>query len=129
MLLRRDLGDGPLELHLWERSEFLDALIRLADNPAPENFQLMQQAAKAITTVGERHEHGELYCYLCDKPIARDLPPIVGLLRPEDRPLEAIAAFALCEPCRHEHADDREGLIEAISAACGTSRAPAPTVN
>jgi hypothetical protein len=58
---------------------------QLAANPTQKLFQLAQQAAQAVGTVGEHKAGGELYGYLCDEPVAVGLPPLIGFFRPEAR--------------------------------------------
>jgi hypothetical protein len=70
---------------------------------------------------------GELYCLLCEEPIAVDPPPIVGFLKLDD-PHPELCGFSGCKSC-FLAADGPEEAQEMVSAAYGGTIGPDPSYN
>jgi hypothetical protein len=72
----------------------------------------------------ERKRRGELFCILCDSPIALDLPPIVGFVKPDES--SRLCGFSVCEAC-FLATETREELTNMVGEAFGGTIAPNPS--
>jgi hypothetical protein len=114
-ILRRRFGDTPLELHLFSLCSVEPPV--WGDRVSIWRFQV-------ALAVFERQKRGELFCIGCDEPVAVQLPPVVGFVRPEDRDSE-LAVLAVCETCLRA-TDGQEDLANMVSEALGRVVAPEP---
>jgi hypothetical protein len=76
--VKRRLGSAELNLYIFP---LIETVIRL---PKSQDDLLAIWKLQIGHLTLERMARGELYCLLCEEPIAVDPPPIVGFLKPGD---------------------------------------------
>jgi hypothetical protein len=118
--LKRRFGTVALDLHLFPL-ESIDLPRSQADLPLA-----MWKLQIGLETL-ELRARGKLFCVCCDGPIAVDLPPVVGFLKP-DAPRSELCGIAVCVTC-FRVAGSPEELTEMVQAAVGGVPAPVSPPN
>jgi hypothetical protein len=119
--VRRLLGDAPLDLCLFP-------LTAIEPPKSQDDLPLAVWRLQVGLETLQRQSCGELFCVVCDGPIAFGLPPLVGFVR-GDKPNSGLCGFAVCETCLNTAKNDVDALTAMVSEAfCGTL-APAPLCN
>ena len=108
--LRRRFGGAPLDLCIFPLSA-------IKPPRSPADLPLAMWRLKIGLETLERQGRGELFCVVCDEPIASAPPPLVGFVRADD-PKSELCGFSICETC-FRVAGTADELKEMVSGALG----------
>jgi hypothetical protein len=108
--LRRRFGGAPLDLCIFPLSA-------IKPPRSPADLPLAMWRLKIGLETLERQGRGELFCVVCDEPIASAPPPLVGFVRADD-PKSELCGFSVCETC-FRVAEGPEEVTDMVSEALG----------